>query len=338
METYGYLYAYFTWAGAGRDDQRVFMATSRDGLHFAPLNKGDAILTSTVGTKAVRDPHIFRNIINGKYYVIATDLNMNLRDEYFNEDGEIDMEALASTDQAQMWKNFLNSGSKSIVVWDSEDLVHWSDGKLVQVSDGSIANVWAPKVCYDPIQKDYVMAFSGAPSGTANLEVHYARTKDFYSFSKPETLIPAFPNVAGEKVFEDEVPREYVQFIDSTTIHVDDWYYRFTKRETRCVIQCERSRNITTGFEMLTPVVAEEHGVEGPCCYPIEDGAHYVLLMDGFILDNENVGYFPSIATKEELSQGIFHRLSPAEYSLPEGCKHGSVMPLTKEEYERLMK
>lgn len=43
---------------------------------WIPLNDGKPILTSTIGTTGVRDPHIIRNPQTGTWYVIATDLRV----------------------------------------------------------------------------------------------------------------------------------------------------------------------------------------------------------------------------------------------------------------------
>ena len=66
------------------------------------------------------------------------------------------------------------------------------------------------------------------------------------------------------------------------------------------------------------------------------DQDKWILLVDGHRGPNSGVGYFPLTASTQELEEGIFTRLSVDEYSLPQGCKHGSVIPVTKQEYEHL--
>ena len=48
-----------------------------------------------------------------RFFLLATDLSINL-----NHD----------------WKRAVRAGSKSIVIWESDDLVHWSEPRLVKVA------------------------------------------------------------------------------------------------------------------------------------------------------------------------------------------------------------
>lgn len=314
MGDYGYVYAYFRWRGVAKDMQYVYLALSRDGLHFTPLNFNEPILIPDKGTKAARDPHLIRSRIDGKYYIIATDLDVN----------------------QNKWREYRLHGSKSVHVWESEDLVHWSGDNLRQVIDDSLGCIWAPKVCYDEEQENYVMAFSAAAAGEQDMSVYYTRTKDFSHFTKAKILVPKKPNRKKEKWAWFVPAKKYCCFIDSTTVKAGDTYYRFTKNETLHTIQCEKSSSIVGGYSMVEEIVAGEHGVEGPCVYKLSGSENYILLMDGYAPPNAGVGYFPLIASAEDMKSANFRRLPPQEYSLPEGCKHGSVLPVSKEEYERL--
>lgn len=311
---YGYAYAYFCWKGVARDQQYVYLALSRDGLHFTPLKNNEPILIPDKGTKAARDPHLIRSMIDGRYYIIATDLDVN----------------------QNKWREYKLRGSKSIHVWVSDDLVHWSDDMLVPVIDHSLGCIWAPKVCFDEKKKNYVMAFSASAAGETDMGVYYVRTRDFRKFTKPRILIPCEGNWKKEKWAWFAPLKKQFSFIDSTTVKAGETYYRFTKNDTLHTIRCEKSTSIVTGFSMVEEMVAGEHGVEGPCIYKLNDRDAYILLMDGYAKPNAGVGYFPLMATGEELASAAFRRLPPQVYSLPEGCKHGSVLPVTKEEYKRL--
>lgn len=314
-EYYGYAYAYFRWKGVARDMQQVYLALSRDGLHFEALNRNEPILIPDKGTKAARDPHIFRSRADGKYTIIATDLDVN----------------------RNQWHKYITQGSKSIHLWQSDDLVHWSEDQLVPVIDDRLGCIWAPKVCWDEQTREYVMAFSASAAGETAMSVYYTRTRDFRQFSDARILVQREPNVEKKTWTWFMPPRKYLSYIDSTTVRVGDHYYRFTKNDSLQTVKCEVSTHIVEGFTLVREVVADEHGVEGPCLYKLNDSDNYVLLMDGYSAPNSGVGYFPLIATGEELRSADFRRLAPQLFSLPEGCKHGSVMSLTREEYESLL-
>ena len=63
--------------------------------------------------KGVRDPFIIRSPEGDKFYLIATDLKIN---------------------GGNGWDAAQNSGSQSLMIWESTDLVNWSDQRMVEVS------------------------------------------------------------------------------------------------------------------------------------------------------------------------------------------------------------
>ena len=107
-----YFFAYF--AGEGYSDgEQIYFASSQGGLNWDDLNNNEPVLTSTLGEEGVRDPFIIRSPEGDKFYLIATDLKI-----YGNGD----------------WNAAQNSGSQSLMVWESTDLVNWSDQRMVEVS------------------------------------------------------------------------------------------------------------------------------------------------------------------------------------------------------------
>ncbi|MBR3643484.1 MAG: glycoside hydrolase family 43 protein, partial [Parasporobacterium sp.] len=313
----GYLYVYFKKLKLTRDDQRIYFALSRDGLHFQEINQGRPVLVSDMGTKGLRDPHIFKSRIDGKYYLLATDLDCN----------------------SNKWKDFSTKGSKDIFVAESENLIHWKS-EMVNVCGSDIGCVWAPKVCFDEEKQQYVLFFSGSEPERVCMKVYYTVTTDFKSFSKPGILIDKYENKEKKKYRYSPWPfaPKYITHIDSTTIYVDGIYYRFTKNESLKIIQEEYSKSICSGFKLITDCVAGEAGVEGPGVYKLFDSDTYVLMMDGYIKPNTGVGYFPLTASTEELKQGKFHRLQSGEYAFPSCCKHGSIITIDEEAYNNLKK
>ena len=72
----GYLAVYWT-----TEDESVYFALSsnEDALGFEAINGGKAIVSPTLGTKAIRDTTIVRGEGDdeGKYYIIGTDLDID---------------------------------------------------------------------------------------------------------------------------------------------------------------------------------------------------------------------------------------------------------------------
>jgi hypothetical protein len=65
------------------EDPRVFwyLSTAESPLAFTPLNGGEPVLGSTVGTQAVRDIFLTSNDERSEYFVIATGISLRLSDQ-----------------------------------------------------------------------------------------------------------------------------------------------------------------------------------------------------------------------------------------------------------------
>ena len=309
----GYAMSYFTGEGTA-DGEQIRMSLSRgdDALHWQELNGGEPVLTSDLGTGGLRDPFIIRSPEGDKFYQIATDLRM-----YGGSGGS--------------WDQVQRTGSRSVMVWESEDLVNWTDRRLVEVAPETAGNTWAPEAYYDEELGSYVVFWASkiyAPddpehTGSTYNKMMYATTRDFRTFSEP-----AVWHDPGYSV------------IDSTVIRHDGSYYRFTKDErnpssdTPCskFITVEKSQELTSGaYGLVADCVgkgAVERG-EGPAVFKSNTEEKWYLLIDEF----GGRGYVPFEST--DLDSG--HWSVSTDYSLPAGARHGTVLPVTQEEYERLL-
>ena len=73
----------------------------------------------------------------------------------------------------------------------------------------------APEATYDELTGEYVVYWaSRVPSIDGKQRLYYAKTRDFYTFTEPQLFIE-----------KDE------SSIDTTILHEDGTYYRFTKNE-----------------------------------------------------------------------------------------------------------
>ncbi|MGJ5893306.1 family 43 glycosylhydrolase [Streptomyces niveiscabiei] len=306
----GYLFSYFTGEGTSDGEQLYFgLSKGNDPLHWRELNNGRPVLTSTLGEQGLRDPFIIRSPEGDKFYQIATDLRI-----YGNGD----------------WDASQRTGSKSIMVWESTDLTHWTNQRLVRVSPDSAGNTWAPEAYYDSKLGEYVVFWASklydneAHSGDTYNRMMYATTRDFYTFSEP-------------KVWVD---RGY-SVIDSTVIKHDDTYYRLSKDERNNTSSTPNSKFI---FEeksdsllntSWTPV-AEGIGkgtmsaAEGPLVFKSNTEDKWYAFLDEF----GGRGYIPFETT--DLDKGVW--TPSTNYELPARPRHGTVLPVTKAEYDRLLR
>ena len=71
-----YLFAYFT--GDNVEGEKIRFATSdgNDSLRWKTLNDAQPVLTSTKGTKGLRDPFILRSKEGDRFFLLATDLSV----------------------------------------------------------------------------------------------------------------------------------------------------------------------------------------------------------------------------------------------------------------------
>ncbi|MFE7270940.1 family 43 glycosylhydrolase [Streptomyces sp. NPDC057623] len=306
----GYMFSYFTGEGTS-DGEQLYAALSKgdDPLKWRELNDGKPVLTSTLGEKGLRDPFIIRSPEGDKFYQIATDLRI-----YGNGD----------------WDASQRTGSKSIMVWESTDLVHWTNQRLVKVSPDSAGNTWAPEAFYDKQRGEYVVFWASklydneAHSGDTYNRMMYATTRDFYTFSEPKVWIDRGYSV-----------------IDSTVIEHDGTYFRLSKDERNNTSSTPNSKFVfeeksDSLLDLSWDAVAEGIGkgamnaAEGPLVFKSNTEDKWYAFLDEF----GGRGYIPFETT--DLASGSW---TPSTgYDLPAKPRHGTVLPVTQAEYDRLLR
>lgn len=137
MEYSAYLFAHFI--GEQKDGEQIYFSVSRDGLHWKDLNDGKPVLYSSVGELGARDPFLIRSpwAEEKKYYLIATDLRI---------------------EAGKGWEAAQYSGSRDILIWESEDLVSWKGPKAHTIGVEGVGCVWAPEAIYDE-SEDAILVF-----------------------------------------------------------------------------------------------------------------------------------------------------------------------------------
>jgi len=292
------------------DGEQVYFGLSKDGFNWEMVNSGEPVLVSNVGECGVRDHVIFRKK-EGGFVILSTDLSLanNFESKYHGD-----------------WKEINHNGSNFLVKWESSDLVHWSDAELVRMVDDSFGCVWAPEIIADEENGDYMVHWSSFhneenPDHTA---IYYARTKDFKTFSKAKILCK----------------KDDTGIIDSNIVYENGYYYRFIKSDFNPEhIMLHRSTSLTGEYERMPAFDEEmdklEQGqYEAPTCFKLSDG-RWCVMLDFYGCEKEKQGYVPFIA--DDITTGRFVR-SDDKFSFPYGFKHGTVMTITDEEYDRIKK
>ena len=291
------------------DGEQVYFALSRDGFHWEEVNHGAPVLWAYYGDKGVRDFTIVRCSDTGKFYIFATDLSLSygMRNQYHNS-----------------WDEIGRNRSKNFSVWESEDLVNWTEQRLVKVGTEEFGCLWAPDILYDREQGDYLLHWSSshAENQYGPKKIYYSRTKDFHNFTEPKVLYQ----------------KEDSGVIDSAAYEEDGRYYMFVKSESNpekiILLSAEHAAGPYTRVEAFDKSMEQvEAGLyEAPTAVRLEDG-RWCLFLDYYGVPGAGQGYVPFVA--DSLRSGEFVRSDQA-FSFPYGFKHGTILTITMEEYDRI--
>lgn len=258
--------------------------------------------------------------LNDKKPYLTSDVGTKgVRDPYIlrGEDGKFFIIAtdLSVYNLNNNWTAAAQQGSKSIVVWESSDLVNWSEASLVKINNDNAGCTWAPEACYDPEKDEYMVFWASVTSddGYAKYRIYRSYTKDFKTFTSPELYIEE-PNAV----------------IDTTIIDYEGTYYRFTKNEAKSSITMQKCASLSGDWKDVASYnLGSMTGYEGPTIYKLNGKNEWCLLLDYF---SKSKGYKPFVTT--DITKGEF--TSDSDFSFDGTYRHGTVMPITQAEYERL--
>ncbi|MGN1116288.1 MAG: immunoglobulin-like domain-containing protein, partial [Candidatus Ornithomonoglobus sp.] len=299
-----YLFAHFVGTESSADCEQIYFSVSDDGTTWKTINGGSPMLTSTVGELGVRDPYILRGE-DGKFFVIATDLSIYNR-----------------RDDSNRWGTCQTAGSKSIVIWESDDLVNWSAANLVKVAVDNAGCTWAPEAVYDAEKDSYMVFWASKVSddGYTVQRIYRSYTTDFKTFTEPELYIDG-GNVSN---------------IDTTIVSDKGVYYRFTKNESKSSVTMMKATSLDGPWTDVSTYTINDTagntvtGYEGPAIYKLNGTDSWCLLLDYY---SKSQGYKPFTTT--DISKGVF--TSAADFSFDATYRHGTVMTITTEEYNKLI-
>lgn len=291
------------------DGEQVYFGLSKDGFHWEEVNQGNPVLWAYYGDRGVRDFTITRCRQNGSFFIFATDLSLSygMRNQYHNS-----------------WDEISRNGSKCFSVWESENLVDWTEQKLVKIGSDDFGCMWAPDIIYDEETENYMLHWS-SPHISNDFGwkgIYYSLTKDFKQFTKPELLYQ----------------KEDSGVIDSAIYEENGKYYMFVKSEKNpakiILLKADRVTGPYTRMEEFDESMEKiESGLyEAPTAVRLEDG-QWCLFLDYYGVPGAGQGYVPFVA--ESLADSRFIR-SDKEFQFPYGYKHGTILTITVEEYDRI--
>ena len=292
------------------DGEQVYFGISRDGLTWEQVNNGNPILTAQLGEKGCRDIEIIR-LKKGGFVILTTDLSIAYRmDENHNVN----------------WQIVNRTGSKCLRMWKTDDLVNFSDEKLIYFGRDDFGCMWAPEIFYDDINDEYLIHWGStiAEDDFKHMSIYCSTTKDFETFSEPKLYFTK----------DNEILDTHIQ-------KVGDTYHLFYKNADCPPMNMHATSNNLYGpykhdekLEEYMSKLEKPGSYEAPTVYTLPDG-RWCLMLDFFGCEREKMGYVPFISSKP--GDTNFERC-PELVSFPYGFKHGGVIEITDEEYERLKK
>jgi len=216
---------------------------------------------------------------------------------------------------------------KGLGVAHSDDLVNWSEQQFVPVMahEPTARNTWAPEIIWDDQNAQYVIYWAStipgqfpetADSGDDGLNhrIYYTTTKDFKTYSDTELFYEPGFNV-----------------IDSTIIPEGDGYVMILKDETRHPaeknLRVARSDSLYGPWtEPSEPFSPEGVWVEGPTL--LDQGEEVIVYYDEYTNKRYGAMRTRDFDTWTDISD---------EISLPEGTRHGTILPVSNATLEALL-
>ena len=312
----GYLFAYFE--GHGDRQEELRFAISDDAVNWHALNHNRPIVASDTISESggIRDPHILRGE-DGCYYIVATDMH--------------------TFDPKQGW-----GSNPGIVLMKSADLVNWTHSKINLSRDWNkhfddAYWVWAPQTIYDRKVKKYMIYFTLQRSDRKTLISYYAyANRDFTAFeSEPKVLFSAKYGSIDNDIIEGP----------DSTFHL--FYKGNTKdangKEIKNGIQQATSPSLHGKWKedfVYIDAYADTHtGVEGSSVFELNPPTggltvngkslirKFVLMYDLYGSGRYEYQTTTDLVNFSEKPQSFTKDFFP---------RHGSVIPLTRQEMQRL--
>lgn len=290
------------------DGEQVYFSVSKDGYNWEMLNSGKPVLTSSMSTGGCRDIEIAR-LKEGGFVIITTDECIAKRyDENYNID----------------WSVVNRTGSHGFCMWKSDDLINFSEQSIINIGRDDFGCMWAPEIFYDELEDEYLIHWGStvAQDNYSHMSIYYSVTKDFKSFSKPKLFFT-----------------KSAEILDTHITKIDGIYHLFYKHAEHPGVNMHAVSENLYGpymhdeeFEKYMRSIDKYNCYEADTTFILSDGK-WCFMLDFFGCEKEKMGYVPFVSSKPgdmnfEMRKDLF--------SFPYGFKHGKVIEINDEEYDRL--
>lgn len=298
-----YLFTYFT--GNDPAQEQICYAISDDGYNFEPLNGGHPVISSdTIAlTQCVRDPHILRCEDGKTFYMVITDMKSSLG-----------------------W-----ASNRGMVLMKSTDLINWQHSTVNFPTKypkqwGNVTRVWAPETIYDHQAKRYMVFYSLRTDAPGSFD------RIYYSYVNDD-----FTDLIGEPRFLFD---NGTSTIDGDIVYnpSDQLYHLFYKSEDGRGIFQATSKTLTApngtpdGSQWTkhsAHVDQTQEAVEGVGVCQSIDGKSWIVMYDCYAN-----GHYQFCKSNDLKTFSFVQNTATSGRFTP---RHGTIIPITQAEKERLI-
>lgn len=305
-----YLFAYFP----ANDNENIYYALSNDGYNFTAMNGGKRVVAadSVSIKKGLRDPHVLR-APDGWFYMVNTDMK-----------------------SAEGW-----ASNRGMVLMRSRDLINWEHStvhfpdKYKGKNFANVTRVWAPETFWDDTY-DNGDGTKGRPLVYFSLLTNDGTIpydKVFYAYSNKD-----FTDLEGEPQHFFDRGKSTID-MDIVYNPVDKFYHAFYKNEGDggiCKVTASSlmpKSGAASGSQWSKPSKALQQtteAVEGAGVFKLINQNSWVLMYDCYMNGHYQ---FTSSSDLEN-----FKFVQNTEMKGAFTPRHGTVLPITAEETEKLMR
>jgi hypothetical protein len=258
--------------------------------------------------------------LNSNLPIIASDTISNkggVRDPHILRgiDGKTYYMVVTDMKSSQGW-----TSNHGIVLMKSTDLVNWThhlvDIKATFPAFSKVNRAWAPQTIYDPEAKKYMIYFSLNTSDPGSYDtIYYAYANDDF------TALESAPKVLYDRGLST---------IDGDIIYKDGKYNLFFKTEgSGNGIKKAVASSLTGSYEIKEDKYLQQtpEAVEGSCVFKLINSDKYILMYDLYTSGKYQFTESTDLSNFSLVQEPVSMNFAP---------RHGTVIPITKEEAVRL--
>ena len=291
-------YLFVYFTGNNKDEEQIRFALSENGYNFKALNQNQPVIKSE-----------------------EISVTGGVRDPHIlrSENGKIFYMVATDMTSEKGWDS-----NRGIVLMKSNDLLHWTS-KAIQINKlfpkefGNIVRVWAPQTIFDPVKKRYMIYFSMLKKGDNEYDKIY-----FSYVNKDFTTLESLP----KQLFYSPDKKAC---IDADIVYHNGKYHLFFKTEGHGNgIKKAISDKLTSNWKLQDKYLQQTtNAVEGSGVFRLNNSKDWILMYDMYMNNSYQFTRSTDLEKFDVIDKEISMDFSP---------RHGTILPITNKEAERLIK